>query len=383
MLVPQNTGTQDDSYTATIVGTTGPVDASLIGLNGLPTQSIPLFDLPGLTSGAIDVDANLLSPGEGTVTVQVTSTDGTVVAPPVTFDVANQSAVGNFPIAVSSTATGVYGPGTTIPITVDFGQTVTVTGTPQLALNAGTGAVATYSSGSGTSTLTFLYTVASSGQSTSDLDYTSINALTLNGGTIDASGFPVSLVLPSPGVSGDSLFSQDIAVGAFSDNFTSDNSNFSQSEWPWQLSSTGAIGGQLVGANEQHSPQRFRRPVRGDRRREHEHAEHHPHRGQRRRVLLLAECLLECQRRRAVVLHGQRPAARRDLVGHGGLAGVVLLGLSRNARLYLDLLPSLRHARPRPPIWTTSSSRPARRSPSTARRGMTSLFSMPMPRAGP
>ena len=40
--------------------------------------------------------------------------------------------------------------GTTIPITVAFGVPVSVTGTPQLALNAGTGAVATYSSGSGT-----------------------------------------------------------------------------------------------------------------------------------------------------------------------------------------------------------------------------------------
>ena len=233
-LMPQNTGTQDDSYTATIIGTTGPVDASLIGLDGQPTQSIPIFDLPGLTSGAIDVDANLLSAGKGTVTVQVTSTDGTIVAPPVIFDVATQSAVGNFPLTVSSTATGVYGPGTTIPITVDFGQTVTVTGTPQLALNAGTGAMAAYSSGSGTSTLTFDYSVAS-GQSASDLDYSSVNALTLNGGTIDAAGFPVSLTLPTPGVSGDSLFSQDIAVGAFSEQFTSGNFN----TWPWQLSSTG------------------------------------------------------------------------------------------------------------------------------------------------
>ena len=47
VLEPHNTGNQDDSYTATIVGTTGPVDASLIGLDGQPTQSIPIFDLPG------------------------------------------------------------------------------------------------------------------------------------------------------------------------------------------------------------------------------------------------------------------------------------------------------------------------------------------------
>ena len=71
---------------------------------------------------------------------------------------------------VSSPAIGVYGAGTTVPIRSPSVQPVTVTGTPQLALNAGTGAMASYSSGSGTDTLTFDYTVAT-GQSTSDLDY--------------------------------------------------------------------------------------------------------------------------------------------------------------------------------------------------------------------
>ena len=84
---------------------------------------------------------------------------------------------------VSSLASGAYGAGTAIPITVTFNEAVTVTGTPQLALNAGSGATANYTGGSGTSTLTFTYTVAA-GQSSSDLDYASTAALTLNGGTI-------------------------------------------------------------------------------------------------------------------------------------------------------------------------------------------------------
>jgi cyclophilin family peptidyl-prolyl cis-trans isomerase len=112
--------------------------------------------------------------------------------------------------ASSLEATGAYGAGTTIPVTVTFSEPVTVTGTPQLALNAGSDAVASYSSGSGTSTLTFAYTVAA-GDSTSDLDYTSTTALTLNGGSIqDAAGNAATLTLPAIGTDG--LAAQDIVV---------------------------------------------------------------------------------------------------------------------------------------------------------------------------
>ena len=72
---------------------------------------------------------------------------------------------------VSTTeAAGTYGAGTAIPVTVTFNEPVTVTGTPQLALNPSSGAVATYTGGSGTSTLTFTYTVAT-GDNATDLDY--------------------------------------------------------------------------------------------------------------------------------------------------------------------------------------------------------------------
>jgi hypothetical protein len=75
-------------------------------------------------------------------------------------------------------------------------------GTPKLALNSGGSAEATYFSGSGTATLTFNYTVGS-GQNSSDLDYISTNALTLNGGTIrDSVGNDAVLTLPSPGAAG-------------------------------------------------------------------------------------------------------------------------------------------------------------------------------------
>ena len=92
--------------------------------------------------------------------------------------------------------------GTAITITVSFGDMVMVTGTPQLALNAGSGVAAKYVSGSGTSTLTFTYTVVA-GQHCSDLDYISTGALTLSGGTVeDAAGLAANLVLPALGTDG-------------------------------------------------------------------------------------------------------------------------------------------------------------------------------------
>ena len=81
----------------------------------------------------------------------------------------------------SPVAPGTYGVGAVIPINVTFNAAVTVTGTPQLALNSGGTAV--YAGGSGTNQLTFLYTVGT-GQSSADLDYTVAATLTLNGGTI-------------------------------------------------------------------------------------------------------------------------------------------------------------------------------------------------------
>src|SRR5262249_24123223 len=59
--------------------------------------------------------------------------------------------------ATSTNANGAYGLGASIAITVNFSEAVTITGTPQLALNSG--GTANYTGGSGTSTLTFTYIV--------------------------------------------------------------------------------------------------------------------------------------------------------------------------------------------------------------------------------
>jgi len=101
----------------------------------------------------------------------------------------------------SATADGEYGPGTTIPITITFDQSVTVTGTPTLALNSG--GSASYASGSPGTTLTFNYLVAS-GQTSADLDYSAISSLALNGGTVQntTGGLDADLTLPLPGTTG-------------------------------------------------------------------------------------------------------------------------------------------------------------------------------------
>ncbi len=100
----------------------------------------------------------------------------------------------------SVTANGTYKTGDAISIQVNLSEAVTVTGTPQLTLETGTtDQVIDYASGSGTSTLTFTYTVQAGDEST-DLDYQSISALALNGGTIkDAAGNSATLTLAATG----------------------------------------------------------------------------------------------------------------------------------------------------------------------------------------
>jgi hypothetical protein len=73
LLMVHNTGNAEDVYTATIVGTNGPVTASLLDPSGQPVQSIPIFRLPGLATGAIMLQADLSALGQGAVTVQVSS----------------------------------------------------------------------------------------------------------------------------------------------------------------------------------------------------------------------------------------------------------------------------------------------------------------------
>jgi uncharacterized membrane protein len=118
-LLVNNTGNVQDSYTATIIGTSGPVAASLTGLDGTPTQTIPIFILPGLSTGALALPITLTGAGSGTVTVQVTSLSNPALSTAVTATV----------VTAGSSTTGA----TTTTVTSDqpggssYGQTVTFT----------------------------------------------------------------------------------------------------------------------------------------------------------------------------------------------------------------------------------------------------------------
>jgi large repetitive protein len=115
----------------------------------------------------------------------------------------------------SSALDGVYATGNVVSIQVNFGEAVTVTGTPQLTLETGTtDEVVNYSSGSGSSTLTFTYTVQS-GDASADLDYQSTSALALNGGTIkDAAGNNATLTLATPGAANSLGANKNIVIDA-------------------------------------------------------------------------------------------------------------------------------------------------------------------------
>ena len=110
-----------DSYSATITGTTGPVTASLTGLDGNPTQSIPEFILPGLSTGAILLQTDLTATGQGTVTIEVQSLSNP-----------NETATATATVSATATSTPIQpviqltaSPGST----TTYGQSVSFTAT--------------------------------------------------------------------------------------------------------------------------------------------------------------------------------------------------------------------------------------------------------------
>jgi len=137
-------------------------------------------------AGSVAIDANSNDNTAAVQSVQAVDT----LAPTVTN-------------VTASTDNGTYNTGDTVNVTVTFSQAVTVVGTPQILLETGaTDRQVDYASGSGGATLTFTYTVAS-GDVSSDLDYNSNAALTLNSGTInDANGNPAVLTLAEPAAAG-------------------------------------------------------------------------------------------------------------------------------------------------------------------------------------
>jgi RHS repeat-associated protein len=113
----------------------------------------------------------------------------------------------------SSVADGAYGVAGVIPIQIVFDGPVVVTGTPQLTLETGdVDRIVNYTTGSGTTTLVFEYTVQA-GDTSSDLDYLSSDALMLNGGDIESTaGISAVLTLSDPGTAGSLGYNKDLVI---------------------------------------------------------------------------------------------------------------------------------------------------------------------------
>ena len=98
-------------------------------------------------------------------------------------------------LSLALTSTGPYSVENVITLTATTSETVTVTGTPTLALVIGaTERRASYASGTGTTALVFQYTVSSGDSDDTDGVSVKANSLFLNGGTIaDATGNALDL----------------------------------------------------------------------------------------------------------------------------------------------------------------------------------------------
>jgi hypothetical protein len=179
------------------------------------------------------VDASSLVDGDG----KITDAAGNIANKTLTYSggglLATNKAIvidGVKPTVGTPSSTASAGPhkvGTVVNITVPFLEAVNVIGSPILWLSVGTNQrYATYQSGTGTSSLTFRYTV-SSNDITTKLDYTDINSLQLNGGSIkDLAGNDATLTLAAPGSGILGSGSVDVAIDGVSPtvlNITSTN----------------------------------------------------------------------------------------------------------------------------------------------------------------
>jgi len=118
-------------------------------------------------NGATIYDSGVLAD-----TADLTGVTSFVAGPQIDTTAATVSSV------VTNPATGDLAAGQSVTLTVNFSESVVVTGSPLVSLNDG--GKATYVGGSGSNALTFTYTVAA-GQNTPDL---TVTALSANGGTI-------------------------------------------------------------------------------------------------------------------------------------------------------------------------------------------------------
>jgi hypothetical protein len=209
-------GTGDLAAGSTVTLTVG-FDEALRVAGGTPTRTLDDGGVATYTEGSgtsaltfgyvvaagqniPDLAVSSFVPNGATVQNGAGTNANLMVVPPLTGSLQIDTTVPT-PVAIVASGTGITDPitselpaGSTVTLTVDFNEAVTVAGgTPTLALSDG--GITTYTGGSGTGTLTFSY-VVEAGDDTIDL---AVSAFNLNGATIqDGAGTNANLtVMPA------------------------------------------------------------------------------------------------------------------------------------------------------------------------------------------
>jgi len=194
----------DDSLYDTVSLTSGQVSGA-----GTATLTIvPGDTFEPATEYYVEVDGGSISDGAGVFYAGISSKTT------LSFTVSNDPTPGVTQVT-SSSADGSYGSGATLPIQVQFSETVFVAGIPSLLIQLdGKTKPLWYASGSGTNTLTFNYDVTP-GDASADLAYAGTGALTRGGGSIRGStGVNSDLSLPSPGAAGSLSANRNLQISA-------------------------------------------------------------------------------------------------------------------------------------------------------------------------
>ena len=181
----------------------------------IDNNSIDTVDANGSGAWTYDYSATTLAGGDYTFTATALDSAGNLSSTSSDFDITVDTTAPVIVNVSSTSSDDEYNEGSILTITVEFAENVWVSGSPQLELETGANdAIATYAGGSSGKTLSFTYTVASQNTS-ADLEYTSVKAFTLNGGSIvDIAGNDADTTLTTP-TNGNSLSdNKDLVINA-------------------------------------------------------------------------------------------------------------------------------------------------------------------------
>lgn len=190
--IDENSGAGQSIYT-----TTSNDEEATFSLKGTGDDALFSIDTStGVVTLTADPDYETKSSYSFTVVATNTDSDTTEQTVTLAINDLNDTAIINTVAITSSSGAenSTLNVDDTVTATVTFGEAVTVTGTPQLALNiGGTTGQADYDGGTGTASLTFSYTVQA-GENDANGISIDANSLSLNSGTIkDASTVDATL----------------------------------------------------------------------------------------------------------------------------------------------------------------------------------------------